>query len=803
MAFQTGSIIGTDALIPVLSTFMQANGWTLIDTLAADDLVFRSSGSSGKFPMIIRVSDHDAAVNNDRKAPYDPIVKVPQVYFRGYHGWTTGSLSIPTISASFSSSGGTLVSGLNYYRVTALGSTGETLPSLELSISGALSGANDITWAYVSGAVGYKVYGRASGSELLLSTLWGKNQLTWRDLGPGSFTGSAALPLTGTAHGGYNEYGLNGYTYVEANGNGTAINNMTEYRLDGPNGPVLNTGLGVPSVLPQCYTNSFNPWFHQKYNGSRLCFCPDNTNTKFVVWDIVTGDIFRGSANPDAASIITHASEWVYNAVTDKWTIYALTNGSPATAFFSILQIYDFETDTWQRGAVIPWTTVAASGGGFLLWDGADTLYIIPAASATAFYKYSVSNNTFTQLTNLPVGRVAGALTWQQGSTQAAQMYVPASVSGFSSDVIYMLLDSSTTLYCYNVNSNAFNVAGTPNITIPFTFASNVFLTKDARGYSYVRVGSNTFLYRMHHGNSQVTFGAPVSVFESNTSFGVCPMIWDHPVGSVRVNPVLSTTYYFFGGIDGITVATNQGNLGRYYWSYFGRSSSRRRTNIMTQTIASSTGSSVTVTVDTTAAYAAGDNIYFFDPSNMNQEQQKIASVQDGTHLVMQSMTNPYSAGALIGVDPFQTMITGDSGQASTPADPGGYKHDLQGSTYFVYPTGWAPLNSNTTVTNTAGLMKTNQYFNMTAPDGMGYYQPIEPWIVCGNEMYATTPVTYPARGGYYGTIPNVFFLPSVSTGPQAGAVVTIGTKNYIYLPQTQLAKMTYWNYGVLLGTTN
>jgi hypothetical protein len=811
MAFQSGSFLTADGLVPIISTFMQGQGWSLIDQLASDDLVFKSQGSNGKFPMIIRVSSTTAATNSSRKAPYDPTKVIPQVFFRGYHLWLSGTMSAPsTLSASFNTGGGTLLSGFNYWRVTAVGASGETTTSPEVSVSGTLSGTVDLTWAYVSGAIGYNVYGRLSGTEQKIISVWGSNQLTWRDPGPGNYPATGAFPTTNTAHGGHNEYGSNGYTYAEGNSAGGGSYTSTqlmhvEYRIDSPQGPQMYA-LADPTVWFQTY-NSAQYWWHQRYNGSRLFFAPVGSTENYRVWDMVTGDTFNGTNNFDAQAVYEHSQEWVYNQSQDKFYIYTLTVATPSTNFYQVFQQYDFELDTWARLANVPWTTVTANAGGFVLWDGADTLYIMPATSNTAFYKYSIAGNTYTQLTSFPQQRPAGYYQWGNGFSVAAQVYVPASVSGFTSDVIYCLLDNSANLYCYNVNTNTWNAAATPNLTLPANPGGS-WLVKDPQGYMYYRAENNANLYRMHNANTSVGWGTAWPAFENSAVNGTNPIILNHPVSAVRTHPLFQSTYWIFGSVDGITVATNTGNLGRYYWSYFGRTVTRRRNQIMTLQSSITSGTLQTATVDSSTLYNPGDVVYLYDPTTANQEQAKIGTVPSSTQVTL-TLLSGYASGSLIGVDPFQTLLTGDSGQACAPADPGGFKHDRMNARYWVVPVGWSPGNVYAQVASpeNLGYYAGSQMFNLTAPDGMGYYQPSEPFIFSADSNYAQLASSnpdgaIPARSGYYGTISNVYFLKNTTNGPQAGALVSIGGKNYIYFPQTQLAKMPNWNYGVLLGTT-
>ena len=98
------------------------------------------------------------------------------------------------VNAAFATAGtgGTLAAATYYYRVSATDSAGtETLASAETSIvtTGATSTAT-VNWGAVTGAAGYKVYGRTTGAELLIATVGAVT--TYTDTG--AITPSGALP---------------------------------------------------------------------------------------------------------------------------------------------------------------------------------------------------------------------------------------------------------------------------------------------------------------------------------------------------------------------------------------------------------------------------------------------------------------------------------------------------------------------------------------------------------------------------------------------------------------------------------
>lgn len=112
---------------------------------------------------------------------------------------TTGpidNLSAPTVSVTNIGSTGATTYG---YRVSAINSVGETLASstvVTTTGNSSLTGSNynRISWTRVLNATGYKVYGRTSGSELLIATVTTANHYD----DTGAVTPAGALPGTNT-----------------------------------------------------------------------------------------------------------------------------------------------------------------------------------------------------------------------------------------------------------------------------------------------------------------------------------------------------------------------------------------------------------------------------------------------------------------------------------------------------------------------------------------------------------------------------------------------------------------------------
>ncbi len=101
----------------------------------------------------------------------------------------------PPVNAAFTAGAGTLPIGTYYYRVTALTASGETIPSAETSLALTAIGGVNVNWSAVTGATGYKVYGRSTGAELFIAQV-AAGVTTYLD--NGSITPTGTMPTMNT-----------------------------------------------------------------------------------------------------------------------------------------------------------------------------------------------------------------------------------------------------------------------------------------------------------------------------------------------------------------------------------------------------------------------------------------------------------------------------------------------------------------------------------------------------------------------------------------------------------------------------
>lgn len=121
-------------------------------------------------------------------------IPIPSDYLQLIHLQITDQIYSPEVTLS--STTGTLAANTYYYRVTATNANGETLGSNEQSIVLSATGGVTLNWTAVTGATGYKVYGRATGAELYIATISSGTTVTYTD--SGAITPSGAMPVANT-----------------------------------------------------------------------------------------------------------------------------------------------------------------------------------------------------------------------------------------------------------------------------------------------------------------------------------------------------------------------------------------------------------------------------------------------------------------------------------------------------------------------------------------------------------------------------------------------------------------------------
>jgi hypothetical protein len=207
--------------------------------------------------------------------------------------------------------GGTLVPGTYYYRVSATNALGQTLASTETSkVVPAGTNTNTVTvvWGVVMGATGYKVYGRTTGAELLMATVTSGNTLLWLD--DGSVAPAGALPTA-------NSTGGVAITGVASGQNAILI--PTNSRLCFGDAGTYLVSLGAGEIRTSAATNFI---------------CLSNVTTDLVTDYNGSGLTLKGNAADGASAIgVVLKTNVTYSNATSK--LVSISNGAAEKAYIT------------------------------------------------------------------------------------------------------------------------------------------------------------------------------------------------------------------------------------------------------------------------------------------------------------------------------------------------------------------------------------------------------------------------------------------------------------------------------------
>jgi hypothetical protein len=396
--------------------------------------------------------------------------------------------------------------------------------------------------------------------------------------------------------------------------------------------------------------------------GTRLGWYVINT-TQFMFQDLNTGETWTSAACP--GSINTNQQQYVVHSDGTEH-IYALST-------IGIFYRYSLALNTWTALAATPWNTT--SGGGFVIWDGADTIYVAQGNSTTTWAKYSIAGNSWTTLAVLPILRAAS-----YGSNPTF-VYIPASASGQSSDLIVGVIEYNTTNFRqYNVTAGTWSVSTAP---ITFGLAGGAFIGSvifDDSRYIYLQEPASTGVYAI----DVQTLPTPTFTNLGAIYTAVARADVHYPfTGVVYTSISASSTYYFLGDTETLIVACSEG--GRDALFTIGAYNSFQNTATMVTTGGVSAGYSTSIPVNDSSKYAVGATVSVINADGSNWETTTILSIPDGTHVVA-NLTLAHTTGALIGQDVLPYTVAGSIGWASTHLDGKGYLTDGINATWRCLP---------------------------------------------------------------------------------------------------------------------
>ena len=513
---------------------------------------------------------------------------------------------------------------------------------------------------------------------------------------------------------------------------------------------------------------STNYDWHSGWDGHRLMvdtISVTNT-TKLRIQDVPFKNDYLSAADLGGA-LQVGGSCLVFDAATDKTYVYqVIATATDADTF----QKYDVELDTWTRVANIPWADTPARS--FCLWDGADYLYVFPAAQT--FFRYTISTGVW-----LGLASASAARAWA-GTGDDDAIYVPNSVTGLGQDVIYCTMAANTVLNRYDVTNNAWRGAGAGALVSPTSVLAGARLMWDRKQYCvYVDTAVQDAYYVCDLTAGPGAFsnmgvlsweaiGAP-------SFFGV--VLRDNLASVLKGNSSNDMTFHFVGDADQIVAAVKftVASGDRWYWIYMGKYETVQRSDVMTVTAAATSGTRTTVAVDDSSLFFAGDYVQLFDPTTGNIELTTIYDVPDATSFRASSLVYNYTSGSRVGPDVNQTCLAGDTYFAGVPFGPQGYRTDTWHDHYQVQP---ALIDADTKA--------------RTNPSPRGPYIPIP------LSIYSNT-----ANLVNYETIGSLLKVGALEIGTypkaQSGDILRLANKNYLlFKPATHMIHAE--QHGILMG---
>src|SRR3989344_934190 len=232
-----------------------------------------------------------------------------------------------------------------------------------------------------------------------------------------------------------------------------------------------NTWTSLTAIPGSVYTNS-----SMISNGAddTIYVTQGNSTTGFYKYTISTNTWAGSNVSSLAATpgTLAQGSNMIRNGADD--TIY-VTQGNSATGFYR----YTISTNTWTTLAVVPG---ALANGSNMIRNGADdTIYVTRGNGTTGFYKYTISTNTWTTLAVVPGILDSGSSMIRNGAD----------------DTIYVTQGGTVGLagfYKYTISTNTWMTLA----VAPGTLADGSSMIRNgADDTIYVtRGGSNTGFYK-------------------------------------------------------------------------------------------------------------------------------------------------------------------------------------------------------------------------------------------------------------------------------------------------------------------
>ncbi len=194
-------------------------------------------------------------------------------------------------------------------------------------------------------------------------------------------------------------------------------------------------------------------------------------------------------------------------------------------------------------------------------------------------------------------------------------------------------------------------------------FVSDLFSAMEAMGWT-LEDNQDASKYRVYSSDGEngdrIKEFIKIDYSSSSQLHATAYYHWDSSshsgVGTAYGNQVLANvSSNFYGWIYGnknlVVILTLLGSS--YYVSFFGHFPKRFWTTPLAHLTADATsGSNITLTLDTTGDFIAGKEYQIVGASGEGRDRIKVTSITDATHLVIESLPRNYSSGSLFGAAP-------------------------------------------------------------------------------------------------------------------------------------------------------
>ena len=288
-----------------------------------------------------------------------------------------------------------------------------------------------------------------------------------------------------------------------------------------------------------------------------------NSTTGFYKYTISTNTWAGSNVSSLAATpgTLAQGSNMIRNGADD--TIY-VTQGNSATGFYR----YTISTNTWTTLAVVPG---ALANGSNMIRNGADdTIYVTRGNGTTGFYKYTISTNTWTTLAVVPGILFGGSNMIRNGADDTIYVTQGNSATGFYRYTISTNTWTTLTVVPGALNNGSDMIRNGADDTIyvtqcgnltgfyKYTISTNTWMTLAvapgtlADGSSMIRNGADDTIYVTRGGSNTGFYKYTIST-NTWTTLAVAPGALSNGSSMIRN-----------GADDTIYVTQSTGNTGFY-----------------------------------------------------------------------------------------------------------------------------------------------------------------------------------------------------------------------------------------------